>query len=387
MKELRVALFTGNYNHIRDGVSLTLNRLVEYLENQGIPVLVFGPSIKNPPIDHNGELVVTPSIPMLVPGRKEYRITTHFPRSAKKRLEEFNPTLIHLATPDGLGIGALKWAKKKNIPVVSSYHTHFLAYTSYYSLYLSPVKKPFEWLMKWFYKKVRHIYVPSQSMIEELDRLGLQGDKRIWSRGINLELFNPAKRDMEWRRSVGFKDDDIVVTFVSRLVWEKELSTYIKSVKALQKKNPKVRALVVGDGPARKEAEENFPSGHFTGFATGEDLAKAYASSDVFLFPSHTETFGNVTLEAMASGLPCLVADAIGSKSLVDDGVNGKWGKKQDVVDFTEKLDWLISNEKRLRKMGEKSREMAMGYEWDTINAGLVKNYHEAIEMSNPEKK
>lgn len=387
MKELRVALFTGNYNHIRDGVSLTLNRLVKYLESQGIPVLVFGPSIETPPIDHNGELVVTPSLPMLLGGRKEYRFTTHFPKSAKKRLEEFNPTVIHLATPDRLGFGALKYAEKNNIPVVSSYHTHFPSYVSYYSWYLAPIKKPIELIMKSFYKRVRHIYVPSKSMIVELDKLGIQGDKRIWARGINLELFNPAKRDMEWRRSVGFKDDDIVITFVSRLVWEKELGTYIKCVKALQKKNPKVRALVVGDGPAKEEAEENFPSGHFTGFATGEDLAKAYASSDVFLFPSHTETFGNVTLEAMASGLPCLVADAIGSKSLVEDGVNGKWGKKEDADDFIEKLDWLISDEKRMREMGKKSREMAMDYEWDTINAGLVKNYHEAIEMSNSENK
>ena len=379
MKELRVALFTGNYNHIRDGVSLTLNRLVKHLEDRGIPVLVFGPSIKNPPIDHNGKLIVTPSIPMLVPGRKVYKITTHFPRSAKKKLEEFNPTLIHVATPDGLGIGALKWARKNNVPMVTSYHTHFLSYTSYYSLYLSPVKKPFEIFMKWFYKKFRHIYVPSQSMIDELNELGLKGDKRIWARGINLELFNPKKRDMEWRRSVGFKDDDIVVTFVSRLVWEKELATYIKSVRALQKKNPKIRALVVGDGPARKEAEDNFPSGHFTGFATGEDLAKAYASSDVFLFPSHTETFGNVTLEAMASGLPCLVADAIGSKSLVKDGENGKWAGKKDLKDFTKKLEWIVEDPERMKQMGRKSRELAMDYRWDDINDGLVENYRQAI--------
>lgn len=379
MKELRVALFTGNYNHIRDGVSLTLNRLVEYLEDQGIPVLVFGPSIKKPPIDHNGELVVTPSIPMLVPGRKEYRITTHFPRSAKKKLEAFKPTLVHVATPDGLGIGAMKWARKNNVPMVTSYHTHFLSYTSYYSLYLSPVKKPFEIFMKWFYKKFLHIYVPSQSMIDELNRLGLEGEKRIWARGINLELYNPNKRDMEWRRSVGFKDDDIVVTFVSRLVWEKELATYIKSVKALQEINPKVRALVVGDGAARQEAEDNFPSGHFTGFASGEDLAKAYASSDVFLFPSHTETFGNVTLEAMASGLPCLVADAIGSKSLVEDGVNGKWAEKKNLKDFTEKLKWIVEDPERMKKMGEKSRELATTYKWKDINGGLVKNYQEAI--------
>lgn len=380
MKELRVAIFTGNYNHIRDGVSLTLNRLVKYLESQDIPVLVFAPSIENPPMEHNGDLVVTPSVPMFVPGREEYRIATHFPKSAKKNLEAFKPTLIHVASPDGLGVGALRWARKNNLPAVTSYHTHFLSYSSYYSFYLAPIKKPFELFMRWFYKKFEHTYVPSQSMIDELESFGLKGEKRIWSRGINLELFNPSKRDMEWRRSVGFNDDDIVVTFVSRLVWEKELATYIKSVRALQKVNPKIRALIVGDGPAKEEAEENFPSGHFTGFATGEDLARAYASSDVFLFPSHTETFGNVTLEAMASGLPCLVADAIGSKSLVEDEVNGKWAEKKSLEDFTKKLEWIVSDPDRMKEMGKKSRELAMQYNWDDINGNLVKNYQEAIK-------
>lgn len=382
MTELRVALFTGNYNHIRDGVSLTLNRLVHYLESQNIPVLVFGPSVKNPAIDHCGELVVTPSIPMLVPGREEYRIATHFSRSAKKKLEEFNPTLIHIATPDGLGIGALRWAKKHGIPKVTSYHTHFLSYADYYATYLNPIKKPFKMMMVWFYKQFAHTYVPSQSMIDELHREGIPGNMKIWARGIDTERFNPSKRDMEWRRSVGFADDDIVITFVSRLVWEKELRTFIDSVKRIQKKYPNVRALVVGDGQAREEAEQLLPNGHFTGFAKGEDLARAYASADIFLFPSHTETFGNVTLEAMASGLPCIVADAIGSKSLVDDGVNGFWGEKENVDDFTKQLEKVVSDPEMRIKMGKTSRKMAMEYEWDSINSGLVKNYREVLKNS-----
>tara|TARA_R110000868_G_scaffold1211_7_gene9441 strand:+ start:12256 stop:13488 length:1233 start_codon:yes stop_codon:yes gene_type:complete len=382
MTELRVALFTGNYNHIRDGVSLTLNRLVYYLESQNIPVLVFGPSNKNPAIDHCGELVVTPSIPMLVPGREEYRIATHLSKKAKKRLEEFKPTLIHIATPDGLGIGALRWAKKHNIPKVTSYHTHFLSYTEYYSLYLSPIKKPFKMMMKWFYKQFAHTYVPSKSMIEELNREGIPGNMKIWARGIDTERFNPSKRDMEWRRSVGFADDDIVVTFVSRLVWEKELRTFIDSVKRLQTSNPKVRALVVGNGQAEEEAKQLLPSAHFTGFAKGEELARAYASSDIFMFPSHTETFGNVTLEAMASGLPCIVADAIGSKSLVDDGINGFLAKKESVDDFTHQLEKIVLDSEKRIEMGKKSREMAMGYQWDSINSGLVENYLEVLHNS-----
>jgi glycosyltransferase involved in cell wall biosynthesis len=385
MTELRVALFTGNYNHIKDGVSLTLNRLVKYLESQNIPVLVFGPSIENPVIDHNGELVVTPSIPMVVSGRDEYRIALRFPDYARERLEEFKPTLVHVATPDGLGYKALKWAQQNQVQLVSSYHTHFTSYFQYYGL--EPIEF-FAWrYFNWFYSQCTHTYVPSQSMIDELADHGIDKGMKVWARGVNTALFSPEKRDMDFRRSVGFKDDETVVTFVSRLVWEKELRTFVESVKNVQAKNPKVRAMIVGDGPARAEVEELLPEAHFTGFVNGEELARAYASSDVFLFPSHTETFGNVTLEAMASGLPCLVADAIGSKSLVDDGVNGRWAKKQSIRDFTDKLEWIIADKDRMKELGEASRRMSLNYEWDKINAGLVENYREALSMPKPQLK
>lgn len=297
----------------------------------------------------------------------------------KKRLEEFNPTLIHVATPDGLGSSALKWGKKHDVPVVASYHTHFLSYATYYAAFLMPVFLPAKWHMKSFYKKVQETYVPSQSMIDELEEIGLDSKMKIWARGIDLERFNPNKRDIECRL-VGFKDDEIVVSFVSRLVWEKELRTYIKAVKNLQAKNPKVRALIVGDGPALEETKELLPVAHYTGFAKGEELARAYASSDIFLFPSHTETFGNVTLEAMASGLPCVVADAIGSKSLVQDGVNGFWAEPKNEADFTEKLNRIVENEELRSSMSKKSQEFAMEYQWDSINGGLVENYKSVIK-------
>lgn len=379
MKELRVALFTGNYNHIRDGVSLTLNRLVSFLESQGIPVLVFGPTVKNPALKHCGEFVPTPSIPMLVKGRSEYRITTTFPDYARERLEKFKPTIIHLATPDSLGLSAMKWAQANKVQVVSSYHTHFISYFKYYKLDMIEF---LAWrYLNWFYKQSAHVYVPSQSMIEELLREGIEADMKIWARGVDTELFNPNKRDMDWRRSVGFNDDEIVVTFVSRLVWEKELGTFVESVKRVQQKNKKVRALIVGDGPVRSEVEEMLPQAHFAGFVKGEDLARAYASSDVFNFPSHTETFGNVTLEAMASGLPCLVADAIGSKSLVEDGKNGFWAEQESVKDFTLKLEQMVSDPVLLKEMGEHSRKRALSFEWSAINSNLVNNYKKALEM------
>src|SRR5690554_6038172 len=176
MKELRVALFTGNYNHIRDGVSLTLNRLVKFLESQNIPVLVFGPTIKEPLLKHCGELVAMPSIPLPVSGRDEYRFTTSFPKSARERLAEFNPTIVHIATPDILGYKALKWAKKRNIKVVSSYHTHFTSYLEYYKLSMI---EGFAWkYLRWFYNNCEHTYVPSQSMIDELGKHGIPKSTR-----------------------------------------------------------------------------------------------------------------------------------------------------------------------------------------------------------------
>jgi glycosyltransferase involved in cell wall biosynthesis len=383
MKELRVALFTGNYNHIKDGVSLTLNRLVKFLEEQGIPVLVFGPTVKEPALNHNGRLVSVPSIRMPVSGRGEYRVPVGMSVEAKKELEEFNPTLVHIATPDRAGYKALLWAQKNNVQVVGSYHTHFTSYFKYYGL------TPIEFLawryLSWFYNSCTHVYVPSQSMIDELETHGFEDGMKIWARGVNTKLFSPKKRDMEWRRAAGFKDDDVVVTFVSRLVWEKELDTFRHSVQQVASKNSKVKPLVVGDGPAMDELQKLMPEAHYTGFLEGENLARAYASSDVFLFPSHTETFGNVTLEAMSSGLPCLVADATGSKSLVEHGVNGGLAEPENKGDFTRKLAIIVSDQSLRNKMKKASREKALEYEWDEINGQLVQNYKEALELPVPQ--
>ncbi|WP_157470628.1 glycosyltransferase family 4 protein [Gracilimonas tropica] len=383
MKELRVALFTGNYNHIKDGVSLTLNRWVKFLEDQGIPVLVFGPTIKDPALQHNGRLVPLPSIPMPVSNRDEYRVATGISREAEQELIDFAPTLIHIATPDAGGYKALRWAQKHGVQAVGSYHTHFTSYLKYYGL------TAIEFLawryLSWFYNSLTQVYVPSQSMIDELITHDFDADGlKIWARGVDTNLFSPEKRNLEWRRDRGFKDSDIVVTFVSRLVWEKELDTYRYAVQQIASKNKQVKALVVGDGPAKSELQKTMPEAHYAGFLTGEDLATAYASSDIFLFPSHTETFGNVTLEAMSSGLPCLVADATGSKSLVDDGINGKLAKPESKADFTKKLAWIVENEHLRKKMKEASRQKAMKYDWDTINGALLKYYREALEESVP---
>lgn len=380
MSDLRVAIFTGNYNHIQDGVSLTLNRLVGFLEEQDIPVIVFGPTVDEPAIDHEGEFISVPSVP--VPGRQEYRVTVGFPEAAQNRLREFNPTLVHIATPDLLGFRAMRWAQSNDVQIVSSYHTHFTSYLKYYNLELL---EGLGWkYLAWFYSQCKHIYVPSPSMADELNEQGIEDGIRIWARGVDTEQFSPDYRDMQWRESIGFKDSDKVVTFVSRLVWEKNLQTFVDTIKKLQQTRSNIRAMIVGDGPAKKELEHMLPEAHFTGFVTGDELSRAYASSDVFLFPSETETFGNVTLEAMSSGLPCVVADATGSRSLVESGVNGFLAAPRDTEAFAECVSKIIDNSSVHENMSKAARQKAQAYSWHNVNTALLDNYREVLQEPRP---
>lgn len=377
MSELRVAIFTGNYNHIRDGVSLTLNRLVAFLEEQNIPVIIFGPTSDEPALEHNGEFISVPSVPM--PGRPEYRVSTSFPESARRRLHEFGPTLVHLATPDLLGFRALRWAQENKVQIVSSYHTHFTSYLKYYNLEMLEL---LGWkYLAWFYSQCKHVYVPTPSMAAKLNEQGIIHGIRIWARGVHTDDFSPEKRDMEWRRSIGFDDHEKVVTFVSRLVWEKNLQTFVDVIKKL---DDTVRPMVVGDGPAMKELQGMLPEAHFTGFITGEELYKAYASSDIFLFPSETETFGNVTLEAMSSGLPCVVADATGSRSLVESGINGFLAPPRNTAEFARCIKKIAEDDGLRQKMGETARQKALAYSWHNVNTELLENYKEALGSTRP---
>lgn len=383
MKDLRVAIFTGNYNHIRDGVSLTLNRLVAHLEKRNVPVIVYGPTSDEPAIQHNGEFISVPSIPM--PGRPEYRVTIGFPQEAQKRLREFDPTLIHIATPDLLGFRSMRFAQMNKIQIVSSYHTHFTSYLKYYNMEMLEV---LGWkYLSWFYSQCKHIYVPSSSMADELREHQIGDGLRIWARGVDIDLFSPIRRSMEWRRKMGIEDDQVIVTFVSRLVWEKDLQTVVDTLKKLYPKYPNLKVMIVGDGPAKNELMHMMPQAVFTGFLSGEELATAYASSDIFFFPSDTETFGNVTLEAMSSGVPAVVADATGSKSLVEHGVNGLLCPPKKTVLFAQAIGQLIEDPITRLKMSEVARQKALPYSWDKINDGLLSNYYEALAQPIPELK
>jgi len=375
MAKIKVAIFTGNYNHIRDGVSLTLNRLVAFLLKNDVEVLIFAPTIDSPALAHQGTLIAIPS--KRLPGRPEYRVSTGFPEKQRRLLEDFNPDIVHIATPDILGYKALKWAQKADKPVVSSFHTHFSSYLKYYNIgFLEPLLWKY---LSWFYNHCEQVYVPSQSMADILKEYSIDSDLKIWARGIDTELFHPSKRDESWRSNLGFKESDIVITYVSRLVLEKNPDLFADVLKQLQTKFKQVKALIVGDGPALSGLKQLYPDAVYTGFLKGEELAESYAASDIFFFPSDTETFGNVTLEAMASGLPCVVADATGSKSLVEHQKNGFVVPVENKDEFYESLKKLITDDTLREQMGTASFEKSKQYTWGVINNRLLKFYMEVL--------
>ncbi|MFB6248348.1 MAG: glycosyltransferase family 4 protein [Salinibacter sp.] len=371
----RVALFAGAYNHIADGVALTLNNLVEHLQGRGIPVRVFAPTVEDPALNHAGTLIPVPSIP--VPGRSEYRCSLGLTPSVRKEIEAFRPTLFQISTPDFLGFQALRYARSAGTPVAGTYHTHFASYLRYYNL---GMLEPVVWrYLRCFYRQCDHVYVPTTAMMEVLRDHGIEEGLRLWQRGVDTGQFNPAHRSLSWRQDHGIEREEVVVAFVGRLVWEKGLGTYATVIEQLERQKVPHRSVVVGDGPAREDVEARLPNTLFTGFLRGKALARAYASSDVFLFPSDTETFGKVTLEAMASGLPTVCADAAGSRDLVDDGTTGWRCPPDEAEAFTKAVRRLVLDASLRDRMGTAAFERAQDFALNTVHARLVRHYDELL--------
>lgn len=368
--KLRIALFSGNYNYVMDGPVRALNTLVGFLEEEGHDVLVFAPTTDTPAFEHSGTLNSAPSFAL--PGRSEYRMSLGMGGENKRRLLDFKPDLIHIAAPDPLGYAALKFSHKNNIPAVASFHTRFDTYPRYYGA--KWLEKYLTNYMRYFYNRCEHVYAPSETMANELRDEGIGKDIRLWTRGVDSVLFNPDKRDLAWRRSIGFDDDDVVIAFVGRVVLEKGIDIFVESL--IQARN--VKALVVGEGPERARFAEKLPTGHFTGHLQGEALSRAYASADVFFNPSITETFGNVTLEAMASGTPALCANAAGSASLVEHEVTGLLATPTS-ADFAAALERLSSDDELRSRLSKEARQRSLNYSWRTILGHLVDDYREAL--------
>lgn len=375
-QDLRVALVTGNYNYVRDGANQALNRLVGYLERQGVTVRVYSPTTETPAFEPTGTVIPVPSFGF--PGRGEYRLGVGLTPRIRRDLKAFDPHIVHIAAPDIIGHRAVSWARAHDKPAVASVHTRFETYFRYYGL--AWVQVGAEALIRRLYRRCVEIYAPSESMAAVLTDQRMSRHVSIWSRGVDRRLFNPDRRSMEWRRSVGFQDHEAVILFVGRLVLEKGLDTFSDTLAELRAQGVPHRALFVGEGPARAWIEERAPEGVFIGHQTGTDLARAYASADVMFNPSSTETFGNVTLEAMASGLAVVAARATGSLSLVTTGLNGRLTTPDAVDESAEALALYLNNPDVRRAAGAAGREISARFDWDEINGALLARYLHVVE-------
>ncbi|MEO6256330.1 MAG: glycosyltransferase family 1 protein [Sphingomicrobium sp.] len=374
--ELRIALFSGNYNYVRDGANQALNRLVDYLLRQGAQVRVYSPTVANPAFKATGHLVSVPSVP--IPLRPEYRIPLALTPSIRRDLAEFAPNIVHIASPDIVAHRAVSWARARNITTIASIHTRFETYLAYYHLeFLEPSVRA---IMRRLYRRCDAILAPADSMAAVLRAQRMNRDISIWTRGVDREQFRPDRRDLEWRRGLGIEDGALVICFLGRLVMEKGLDVFADAIDALAKRKVKYRVLVIGQGPARGWFEQRLPDAIFVGQQTGNDLARALATSDVLLNPSITEAFGNVTLEAMACALPVVAALAIGATNLVRDGETGVLVEPSDTGAFADALEAYASDPELRRRHGEAGLEDAKTRDWDRINSAVVRTYQRVIE-------
>jgi phosphatidylinositol alpha 1,6-mannosyltransferase len=373
--ELRVALFSGNYNYVRDGANQALNRLMEYLLRQGVQVRVYSPTVAHPAFPATGDLVDVPAIP--IPGRSEYRLPIALPGRVRRDLERFDPNIVHVSSPDIVGHRAVTWARHHKIAAVASVHTRFDTYLAYYHLQaLEPLARG---IMRRFYHRCEVVLAPAESTAAILRAQRMNRDIAIWARGIDRGQFNPDRRDIEWRRSLGIADDEMIIAFLGRVVMEKGLDVFADAIHAFATFGLKHRVVVIGEGPARPWFEQQLPEAIFLGQQTGSDLARALASADVFLNPSITEAFGNVTLEAMACALPVIAAESTGATNLVRSGMTGTLVDGTDPDEFAEALAAYARDPDLRLRHGETGLAAAKTMDWDTINSAVIRAYKHAI--------
>jgi phosphatidylinositol alpha 1,6-mannosyltransferase len=370
--DLRVALFSGNYNYTRDGANQALNLLVGHLLAAGVTVRVYSPTIDPPAFAPTGDLVSVPAIPM-PGGRAEYRLGRYLPAATRRDLEAFAPNIVHVSAPEFLNHGAVTWARSHDVPVVASFHTRFETYFRYYRIgFIEPLIKA---IMTRFYNRVDLVMPPSPSMGALLKEWGVTTPMTLWSRGIDHARFTPERRSLDWRRGLGIADDEIAVGFLGRLVKEKGLDVFADVLAELRRRGVRHKALVIGKGPAEDWFAQVAPGAVFAGFQSGDDLGRAVASMDVFFNPSITETFGNVTTEAMAAGVPVVAARATGAVDLVEDGVTGFLVDPTDVAGYVDAIARIAADPGLRAGMGAAGHERATAYRWDTANQAVLDAY------------
>jgi glycosyltransferase involved in cell wall biosynthesis len=376
-RNMKLSIVTETYPPEVNGVAMTLFRISGELEKQGHQVDIVRPRQSSESQDASyEETLIVSGLPL--PGYDGLRFGLPCRAALRKHWERKRPDIIYAATEGPLGQSAIRAAEDLEIPVVSGFHTNFHEYMKHYKLPI--LEKMAMGFLRKTHNRTRRTFAPSLDVIAKLEAMGIN-DTRLLGRGVDTTLFNPRKRDPSLRQRWGVQSGEgVVAIFVSRLAAEKNIPLAAKAFQAIKQRIPDVSCVFVGDGPERARLEKAHPDFIFSGMQQGEDLARHYASGDIFVFPSITETFGNVVTEALASGLVTLAYDYAAPHRYIENGKNGFLAKFNDEAAFLRALDDALEAIKewpRIRKAGRKTAE-ALG--WEGVVQGFADELRAVIE-------
>jgi glycosyltransferase involved in cell wall biosynthesis len=375
---LHIALVTETYAPEVNGVAMTLGNLVNGLQQRGHTVQIVRPRQANeitPTVRAGLDEVLAKGMP--IPNYPDMR----FGWLSKTRLIQMwrqkRPDIVHVATEGPLGWFAVAAARHLQLPVSSSFHTNFHQYSAHYGMGL--LKLSIEAYLRYFHNRTLATLAPTQAAAQTLKSSGYR-NVSILSRGVAIEQFTPALRSKALRGSWGVNDNDVVVLYVGRLAKEKNAGVVLSAFAAIQCRLPSAKMVFVGDGPLRQALQEACPQAIFTGIKTGTELATHYASSDLFLFPSLTETFGNVVPEALASGVAVLSYDCAAAANLIRHNHSGALVAPGDEVDFINTAVALAADHDRRNRLRLQAASSVAHMSWSAVTDGFVSTLRAVID-------
>jgi glycosyltransferase involved in cell wall biosynthesis len=374
---VRIALFSEVYWPMVSGVGVTLLRLTRALEERGHQIRVYSATYPLPKGQRDrAEVHRSPSIPLFLYPDVQWA----FPRlrDVVDDVVRFRPDVVHVATEFTVGVAGLKAARQLRLPLIASSHTDYEKYAARYNV---------EWALRvgwhylrWFYGHAHRVLCPSRIYEQHLQSRGV-AHTGVWSRGVDPAWFHPRFRSEAYRRALGVGPDDLLVTYIGRIAREKNLAQLLEAWEALAQHRGSAKLALVGRGPLEEEIRRReIPGVHVCGLMHDRELSEAYASADIFAFPSATETFGNSLLEAMGSGLPSLAAAAGGVLEFARHGENSWLVAPNSAAAVAEGLHRLMEDAALRRRLSDGALRTARDRGWDEVYDQLLDDYRDAIE-------
>ena len=376
---LRIAVVTETWPPEVNGVAMTLAKLVQGLSHRNHDVQLIRPrqtKSESPLNDASLEEVLMRGMP--IPRYPELKLGLPSKKTLVKTWTLRRPDVVHIATEGPLGWSALQAAKVLKLPVTSDFRTNFQSYSKHYGV--GWLRKPIVAYLRKFHNATACTMVPTRELKRTLSENGF-ANLKVVSRGVDTKLFNISKRDSSLRSSWGATDNTKVLISVGRMAPEKNLDQVLKTYEALKLTGQSFKLVMVGDGPLKEQFQKRYPEIIFPGMLSQSNLAAYYASSDLFIFPSQTETFGNVTLEALASGIPVLAFDCAAARDWVQTGINGWLVAENNPEGFAAQAVTIFNSKDLLDQITQSTRQQVVHLDWDQIAEQVESVFWDSIRM------